>query len=374
MDNLKRIHTILLVLLLGACSESSFEGAAPGKKTGADAAPTNKTISLTCDELEPNAVLQTALSAKNSLMVSIEGELCGVKGPQNSQKISVFFVLDFSGSMSKNAFGTGNDPLVNNSCGRLEAAKAIASKMGESQSDQISLNIGAVQFAATARTHIPLTSIESFTASLSPANFCGNVGSTNYKAAFDETKNQLMNVEGKKVVYFITDGAPSAPEQSDFTPEALGLQAAEDLRNSVEDLTLNAIYLNASPDSSGISFDPKEYLEQITGNAEQVKLVTDAGNLAEEILDFDSPSPITLDKDSAETIQTALKFGEKPLKLESLRPHSSKESVWVFKTEPFELFAEIGEEVTNTVTLSVETSLGKSHKTEIAIDFTRVEK
>jgi hypothetical protein len=378
MKNLNLAFILFVTsVFIGGCSDSDFQGAAPSKKKVADATPVNRTVHLTCDQVTGESVLKTNFAGEKPMLVSIEGEICGIQAEKVENNLSVFFILDFSGSMFQSVAKPGNDPVVGGSCGRLNAATAIATKMEATQAQGVNVQMGAMQFAASSLTHIPMTDLQSFKDSLSVENYCQGKDGTNYESALNEAKTQLQGVEGRKLVYFITDGAPTIQDSLLGSPLDSGLTTATDFRNSTQDLTFNAIYLNSGGPSNATNpnsnFDPKNYLGQIVGNPDNVKLVNNAADLAKEILEFETPELITLNPDSANMVHAAAKFGENDVKIESLVADPSREGVWKFVTEPILLFAEQGRRVTNSITLKVQTSDGNEHTASVEIEFEHTE-
>ena len=352
------------------CSESSFQGSTPVKQEAEDTTPANRTLQLSCDEATGLSSLSTQFSSEKPVQVQIEGEICGIKGEEIEQELNVMFVIDFSGSMG------ANDGLENDSCGRLVAAQAIVDKMQETADKGVSVSMGAIQFSSFSETHVPMVDLEEFKASVTADNFCGSVGGTNYQAALQETQDQLANVSGRKLVYFVTDGAPTEPLTTEGAAAA-GLTAAESLRTSIDELTLNAIFLEGGIGGIGgldDTFNPQQYLEELVGAPDRVKLVANAADIASEITEFDTPDPIVVDTNSASTTHVAASFGEKPVQLEDFSQDSAREGVWTFITEPVLLFAEKGESVVNEIILNVATSDGETHEARIKIEFEQTKK
>ena len=79
----------------------------------------------------------------------VKGRFC----PQAKNKLTVLFVVDYSGSMGRHvpvqgqAEIPGNDPQIAGSCGRLRAAQAIVSKIRAEKVPTDSVEIGMVPFA-----------------------------------------------------------------------------------------------------------------------------------------------------------------------------------------------------------------------------------
>ena len=158
------------------------------------------------------------------------------------------------------------------------------------------------------------------------------------------------------------------------TPKAVydaGRAAAEGLRG-LTDLTLNTIFLGTAGDQGGLGsagYDAQTYLEEITGDKDRVRLVTNAEDLAAEIVKFDTPEAVSLDKDSVSASVKASAFGKSDIKLSSLEQDPTREGVWTFVTEPFALFASKKKPVENEVTFTVTGADGKAYKATAVITF-----
>src|SRR5262249_46019233 len=124
---------------------------------------------------------------------------------------------------------------------------------------------------------------------LTPAQFCGQNGSTNYAAAFKSAQQALQSSTGSRTIYFITDGQPQLTGDRDPQAEQDGLTAAQALKTALPNVAINAIFLQPSTAAADPDFDPQAYLTQITGSADKVRLVSAAADLAGEILKFGFP-------------------------------------------------------------------------------------
>ena len=273
---------------------------------------------------------------KKSVKLEVTGEFC----PQAPANLTVMFLIDFSLSMYNKAESRGNDQLVDGSCGRLDAAKAIIERT-QRTTKLLKANVqaGLVGFSTDIVGTIDLKDINKFENDLVPGNFCSGKSRTNYRAAFETAEEMLEDVEGAKVVYFITDGLPSvggdAPAGLEEEHQTAGKDAAASLRENISNLTLNTVYLGNTFED--IDVDPESVLEDLTGDASRVKIVATADKLAEEILELESP-PVELD---TTTVKARFENGiDQPIPVEitSFKP-SSRDEVWSFETKPFEPFA-----------------------------------
>jgi hypothetical protein len=364
----KGLFVCLAAVAAQGCNQTSFQSGAekkPGEQVAPVLQPTQKNIKIPCKDGESKLVTTLSGSSKTSLVV--DGEFCGIPGNTETGKLTAFFVLDFSGSMQE------NDPIEAGSCGRLKAAQAIVAKLESSMKDGIELSAGFLQFGDKALPPFSPEGLDSFKSHLTEAKFCENTRSaTNYQAAFDAAKDVLDQVEGHKVIYFISDGMPTVSASSSgniFTGKidpkvyADGIKAAESLRK-LKDLTLNAVYLGANVGLEGApaSFVPETYLEQITGDKKNVKLATNADALAAEIVKFETPDVSELDTASAKGEVSAAGFTTKTFAVKNLVKDPTKEGVWTFSTDSIDLFASNSKSVANNIKITIKGSDNKTYE------------
>ncbi len=364
----KGILVCLTALGAQGCNETSFKSGAD-KKPGAQVTPvlqpTHKNIKIPCKNGESKLVTTLSGSVKTSLVV--DGEFCGIPGNTETGKLTVFFVLDFSGSMQQ------NDPIEAGSCGRLKAAQAIVSKLESSMKDGIELSAGLLQFGDKALPAFNPEALNTFKSHLTEAKFCENTRSaTNYQAAFDATKEVLAKVDGPKVIYFISDGMPTVSANSSgniFTGKIDnkvyedGIASAKSLR-TLKDLTLNAVYLGANEGLEGApdSFAPESYLEQITGDKKNVKLASNADALAAEIVKFETPDVSELDTASVKGEVSADGFTTRTFVVKNLVKDPTKDGVWTFSTDAVELFTSNSKSVANNIKITIQGSDSKIYE------------
>lgn len=134
----------------------------------------------------------------------LKGEVCA---PEKLKR-DIVFIIDVSGSM-----GT-NDPVVNGSCGRLNAVQEVIKRSpvdGSAAFGVVTFD-GIVQKKSSA---FAIGKDELLTGiSGSPGNavtdFCKIAGGTNYQAALTEASTLLKKgrTDATKEIYFISDGAP----------------------------------------------------------------------------------------------------------------------------------------------------------------------
>jgi Mg-chelatase subunit ChlD len=385
------VQLLPLFVVAMACNSTDFKSATPKQPNPAKEdvpqtkPPVSKTFKLACEKTgggEAHLVEQVSGDARTQ--VRIEGEFCGISEVEAKGNLTVLFVVDLSGSMQ------ANDPTVLGSCGRLKAAEALVDKLKTSVKPGLRIDVGLLPFGDYAKTGVEPKTLAEFEAELTEDAFCDTTGgATNYEAAFVGAKAMLDGRDGAKAVYLISDGLPTnagttpgslpvdplAPLDEQLAQvEKAGLDAAEALRKGDKDLTLNAIFLGAAdPGATGlpgaVGTDPEEYLKKITGDAERVRLVKNADDLAQEIVTLETPDVASVDKDSASGDVKAAQLGEKKLALASLEKDPNREGVWTFVTEPFELYGKAGAPISNEITITVKSTDGKVHKATAQLDF-----
>ena len=136
------------------------------------------------------------------------GKVC----PPVSYPRDIVFVIDVSGSM---AGWSGNDPKVNNSCGRLRAVQAII--------DGITANSGNAQFAivtfssgVAAKSSNMYSTASSLFGDIAKSGsisntLCAAGGETNYGAGLSAAEDILSGSRSGaiKEIYFVSDGEPT---------------------------------------------------------------------------------------------------------------------------------------------------------------------
>ncbi len=310
------------------------------------------------------------------VVMNVRGRFCpGIV----TQNLTVLFLIDFSGSMGLNGGDDpflppqGNDPRFDQNgqetCGRLLAAQVIMNRFKASDA----VEVGSVPFASSVVSGYgvaPLNHNE-FRQGYTEAenglkHFCSHLssdpndplyadapgaievngidGRTNYEAAFRAARNYLDGRKGQKVVYFITDGRPTAPGDEDSAIDAAkrAAQALMDLDNVI----VNSFFLQnlnvAQEDTTGY-----EILVDIIGNPNRVKKVANATDLAVEV---GKALPVSFDADAiSATLSVAPYRPEEPLGVVSFVKDPIVADAWLFETQPFVLLGNPGETVLNQV-------------------------
>lgn len=336
--NLSAASKVALMVALSACNSADFKSESKKK-----VAPEAATLTCSVDSDSKNAKyteedLRVGVRGDKNARILVNGEFC----PQAPARLNIVFLIDFSLSMYNENQDRGNDPIKNGSCGRLEAARAIINSHNQHMSDEdAEISVGVVQFASELAGTIALTPLADMNDQLTTKNFCRGINGTNYKAAFEEATSMLDGVNGTKVVYLISDGMPTeggggarenAPRHRDAAQKA-----ADKMRKKLSLLTYNTVYLGNIHELEEDDFEPKAFLEQLTGSAERVKLVDKAENLANEILKLEKPE---VDLDTAKVTSELTADGTAPVSipLSLFKAHATKAGTWVFATEEFAVF------------------------------------
>lgn len=326
---------ILVIHGVGCSQESSFNGKTGKREAAIDA----MSLRSTCAD-NSIAVSQENLNASQG-QIALSGQFCA----SNSSDLHVLFVLDFSQSM------VTNDPAVGSwgggagvSCGRLRAVEAIVQALKASSGTMDQVSIGLVGFGGGAAEVIPESALASFSANGNTV--CrADLGSTNYKAAFESATTALQKSSRKnKVLYFISDGQPTRGGVNISTNTTghfnAGRVAASSLRSSVPNLMFNALLLQPTGGSSWSSIDPRQYLAELTGDSSRVRIVTEASALANNAVQLLSspvaiePSSVSANLQHSSGISSAVKLLSFSPVNEAL-PSDDRTGTWAFKTEPF---------------------------------------
>jgi len=231
---------------------------------------------------------------------------------------------------------------------------------------------------------VPPTKLADFKAQLTHANFCGDDDEfTNYDDAFFTARNVLQSIAGQKVVYFISDGLPTASgvngnAQSigSGTYDAIhfdnGRVSADALRADPS-LILYALYIEVDAllgSAAGtLPEQPRPYLAKITGDPSRVVVVNDAGQLAAQISTLAVPEPPIVSGDKIKAVLTADGFGQRTVKIKSFEEDPSRKNYWRFVTEPVQLFGDLDRAVVNRLEVTAQSSDGKSPKAVAIINF-----
>jgi hypothetical protein len=354
-------------------------------------ATSDKTI-----KVSPNEGADIKVKDDARVVMNVKGRFC----PTVSDNLTVLFIIDFSGSMGPNTpdqnnmsfqAAAGNDPRTmvgaQKSCGRLQAVEAILAKF--KAGDKV--NVGTVTFAGDivgSHTTAPVDAQTFKDTRLAEAsklsNFCSYVapdasfanqemavananvgGATNYAAAFNRAYDFLRNVKGRKAVYFITDGRPTAGGND---PVAAGKTAAAKLK-TIENLYFNAFFLQNK--QSGLQEDKVGFdnLVQTIGAPERVVRVDSAAQLAvevgkEQVASFDPTQikgSLTIEPYEPEADLKVLSFNQDP----------ANPKAWVFETQTFVLLGKGDDVYTHLVKVSAKAKDGTVHTSVVKILYQR---
>ncbi|HYX33761.1 MAG TPA: vWA domain-containing protein [Oligoflexus sp.] len=354
-------------------------------------ATSDKTMRVSPDEKADVKVQNDA-----RVVMNVKGRFC----PSVSDNLTVLFIIDFSGSMGPNTPdqnnmtfqpATGNDPRAMvgavKSCGRLQAVEAILAKF--KAGDKV--NVGTVTFASDivdSHTTAPADAETFRTTRLAEAsklnNFCSYIppdqsfaaqemavpapkvgGATNYAAAFNKAYEFLRDVKGRKAVYFITDGRPTA---GGGDPVTAGKNAATKLK-TIENLYFNAFFLQYK--QSGLQEDKQGFdnLVQTIGAPERVVRVDSAAQLAVEVGKEQAASFDPAQIKASLTIEPYEPEAE--LKVLSFTQDPANAKAWVFETQPFVLLGKGNEVYPHLVKVTAKAKDGTLHTSQVKILYQR---
>jgi hypothetical protein len=322
-----------LTLTSIACNKADFKSDTKNKLV-----PEAATISCSRESKYTEEELRIGVNEEKSSKILVNGEFC----PQAPARLNIAFLIDFSLSMYNEKESRGNDPVIDGSCGRLDAARAIINSHKQNITDEeTKITASVVQFSSTLEGKIEPTELADFKNELTTDNFCKGTTGTNYKVAFETATDMLAGVNGTKVVYLISDGMPTegggGPRENAPRHRDAAQEAADDMRKELKLLTYNTVYLGNIQELEEDNFDPKTFLEDLTGSPDRVKLVEKAENLAAEILKLEKPS-VDIDTDKVTAELTADGVTARSIKVGVFKAHETKKETWTFATEEFDAF------------------------------------
>jgi hypothetical protein len=344
-------------------------------------------------KVSPTADADIKVNNDTRVVTRVKGRFC----PTVSDNLTVLFIIDFSGSMGPNtpdeiskSFqpASGNDPRAmvgtDQSCGRLQSVEAILAKF--KASDKV--NVGTVSFASSiveSHTTAPIDAANFKSSRLSAAtklnNFCSYIAptsafanqamavpnatgsATNYAAAFDRAYEFLKDVKGRKAVYFITDGRPTAGGND---PLAAGKDAAAKLK-TIENLYFNAFFLQYK--QSGLQEDKQGFdnLVQTIGAPERVVRVDSAAQLAIEV---GKEQPASFDPQQISgSLSVAPYKPEADLKILSFMQDPVNPKAWVFETQTFVLLGDANGIYSHEVKVKAKAKDGTTHSSLVKIQY-----
>lgn len=336
-----------LVTLAAACNNNEFNG----KNDVAALPPKVSDVAVPCeqgnDKLEKDVEV---IANKSGGIVNIKGSFCKVLNDQIAvQGPHINFIIDYSGSMNQ------IDPLVGGSCKRLEAARALSDSLESKFKDNYDkVEFSLLQFSSQAGMLVNgVVDGKTFKAQYLNSNvFCTSVnGATNYQAAFEMARAQVfasMNGEREKHVFMFTDGVPTLgmvngmivgcdqDSLDDKRCRDAGQAAAEALRAEVAGLNLNVLFLTDAANTSEAA--NRAYLEQVTGNPDNIKFAKDAKDAAAMVTEFKQPEVKTYSSAEAK----AKVAGAKVNKDYEIELKKAGEGVWEYELS-FDVPPEDGE-------------------------------
>ena len=159
----------------------------------------------------------------------------------------------------------------------------------------------------------------------------------------------MAGVPGKKLVYLISDGAPTVGLGD---PRASGLKAAQELRQ-IADLKLFALFVGYH----GLLADnPQGYLEELTGDAKAVKVTANAQELVQAAAALGQLS-VGIDK-SKVVAQITNGNGTSSVEIDRFEARANTINRYLWVTEPVELVGAAGKVAVNSLKVEAATSLG----------------
>ncbi len=332
----------------------------PGSPTDGGSNSSDAMLWLPCKPGEQSAgTFPSEYHGYGGTKVKVSGELCPSQTLVGD--VTVMFVIDHSGSMEGAAGEGPNDPTSGGSCGRLRAAEAIVKKYQTMTNANV--RVGVVGFSGIARVDVPTQDLAQFSSSLDDSVFCGAdrfLASTNYEAAFGTATSALRNEQGKKVVYFISDGSPTVGGRD---PRQAGLDAAKGLRQ-IGDLTLYALFVGYH---GGNANNPQGYLESLTGDPGNVRVTSNADDLVKAADTLAQPN-LTIDPKKM-TVVLSTGNEVKPVAIEKFVERADAPGHFVWVTELFELKGDPSAPQLNTLTVTAPVGNGDTIETEAPITF-----
>ena len=200
------------------------------------------------------------------------------------------------------------------------------------------------------------------------ANNDNNASGTNYIVAFNQARQLITsNKKPQNEIYFITDGEQS--HNLGFT-DAAAIQAADNLRASVNTATINAIYLNSNL-SDERSQEAISVLTEIARSEDRVKSVSSASELAASLDDFkETTVEINTSSYPESAILTVAGYPDAQLGIQSIQANASN-TEWTYRTQPFYLVATDSGATANIVNIKLQSNEGTSLNNKITINYTK---
>lgn len=351
---------------------------------------------LGCDE--QNKIENFSRPANTRVIAVVEGKICPVSTTKSSSSsMNVVFVVDYSASMGPHtdtdgSTNPGHDPMISNSCGRLQGAQSVINQlMSKYSSEQVYVSF--IGFAETVEAYRQPQRIDTFKSnSLNAELFCRYVpqsswtgsndpgfintkysgdrslaSGTNYITALNQARALLQgNQKPINEVYFITDG-----EQSPSHANSDALKAADNLRTSVTSATINAIYLNSNLTKSR-STEAISVLTEITRSSDRVRSVSSASELANSLASFkETQVQIETARYPEYATLTVSGYSTANIGIQSVKNPTDNEPAYVYRTQPFYLVATDSGTTKNTVDIKLQSVDGTSINNRITINYTK---
>lgn len=311
---------------------------------------------------------EMALKGNVKTELAVQGKVCP-NMDDIFEKKTVLVIVDQSGSMQ------GNDPVIGNTCSRLEAIRALVNKIGTTEKALDNVKLGIIGFDSSSRVLLDPTSVNHVGGLLSANPICDASSYTNYESAFDTASGIATRFEGAKDIYFISDGLPRLPPELGIpsvrggTPAHNGIAAANDLR-TLGNVDLFVLYLKDTTDASESEVtDPVAYLNQVAGDSSKVKVVVEAKKLVDEILKFDvKPAPMIAVLNPVITLESP-GYAPREIKLSKIEPDLATKGVWNYESEIFIPYSAPDTETENRVIIKMIDNNGRTFVSTVLVRF-----
>lgn len=372
-----KLWILMIVLSLG-CASQKFRSGEQDIKVG------NREFAYACTGKVSTGTEE--VTGANGTTIIFRGQFCTseLSAPKTSE-VNFIYVTDFSGSMQDSSGGA--DPKrLDGTCGRLDAAKAIATKLKQLSTSTDprkaapSIKAANITFGTNALISAALSPLDSFIAtSLTSDQFCGSsLGGTNYQTALQTAYDLASSLSGTTYVYFVSDGIPTSSgtgfgvSNDRDIAKLKGREAAQKL-TSVPNLILNIVYLKYP--YSGVSAaaeDPIPYLQTLLppNSSGGLKVANNAGDLVGQVGLIDLPQPGSLSQVNSMGILEANgsqrgTFGVR------VQPIDPTQGLWRFETDAIPLQGEVGAMAPYRAIVRVKTDRGESLESVLNIQFKR---
>jgi hypothetical protein len=289
-----------------------------------------------------DAVANTTSSQPHSLSLesnklSLKGEICAPVGGEQE----IIFLIDTSNSMNDDS----RDETVNNTCYRLQSAKAFLDGIQASSS----INVSVIRVFDTALTKVSSKKLDVFkTESLTPENFCGQDSvQTNFEDGFEKAYAILSAKTNKTAnIILMADDAPTEHNSTSNTAANGARLGANKVLGLDTKIVMHILNIANAGDTSDINL-----FNELTRDASKVISTSTASEANTRIKDIKLQAAGGSGMIDIEKLSAKLSSGSesKDLKIKKLEKHSSKASVFVYELEGFEAYGVSGSKTKNSI-------------------------